>query len=619
MHKNKRGFTVIELIAVICVLGILVSLALPRYFGYTNEAKFTRLIHDAKLLEEAATRYYLAHGAWPRASDTHYTKDQVLAFSPTVYDSSGRKVDLDPDGHYYDIDFKALSRYITIQSNPKNFILENPEGAVYVLDRDNNSQPENSNPQPQVSSITLTADLQTATIGTEVTITALLKDNANQPVSGVTVHFETTLGTISPEEVTTDQNGNAAAVLTSSLTGTATVTATVGNLTAQQEVTFYANGPQPLRQPDSGEIPIRTPEELAKIGVDSAYPLSGKYILMANLDLSSYNNWNPIGNNATSFTGQFDGNGLVIKNLTINRPSTNYQGLFGYTSSTAKLMNIGLENVNVTGYTCTGGLVGENDGIITSSYSTGSVMGTGSYTGGLVGINYSGTVTSSYSTCSVTGTCPYTGGLAGDNYSGTITSSYSTGSVTGVISTGGLVGGNHSGTITNSYSTGSVTGGDYNTGGLVGENSGTITSSYSTGSVTGVISTGGLVGINDSGTITSSYSTGSVHGNSVTGGLVGENYGTITNSYSKGSVTGDEYTGGLVGYNDSDNITSSYWDTQTSDQASSAGGVGKTTAQMKQQSTFTGWDFTNIWAIDEGVSYPYLRSNEQIPHPGTSQ
>jgi len=54
-------------------------------------------------------------------------------------------------------------------------------------------------------------------------------------------------------------------------------------------------------------------------------------------------------------------------------------------------------------------------------------------------------------------------------------------------------------------------------------------------------------------------------------------------------------------------IHNSYWDIETSGQSSSDGGEGKTTAEMKQQATFIGWDFTNIWDIIEGVTYPYLR------------
>ena len=91
--------------------------------------------------------------------------------------------------------------------------------------------------------------------------------------------------------------------------------------------------------------------------------------------------------------------------------------------------------------------------------------------------------------------------------------------------------------------------------------------------------------------------------------MVGYNYeGTITNSYSTGTVSGSsDYVGGLVGYNYGGTITNSYWDIQTSGQSSSDGGTGKTTAQMKQQATFSGWDFDTIWGIEAELTYPYLQ------------
>jgi hypothetical protein len=59
-----------------------------------------------------------------------------------------------------------------------------------------------------------------------------------------------------------------------------------------------------------------------------------------------------------------------------------------------------------------------------------------------------------------------------------------------------------------------------------------------------------------------------------------------------------------------------FWNTETSLQSTSGtGAIGKTIAQMKTQSTFTDWDFTDVWAIDSGSSYPYLQENEQISHP----
>ncbi len=159
-------------------------------------------------------------------------------------------------------------------------------------------------------------------------------------------------------------------------------------------------------------------------------------------------------------------------------------------------------------------------------------------------------------------------------------------------------------------------------GGLVGYaySPTSISNSYSTGSVSGNY-VGGLVGYTSTGTsISNSYSTGLVSGNFV-GGFVGVSFGSISNSYSTGSVSGSSYVGGLVGSVGGGSISNSFWDTQTSGQSSSAGGTGKTTAEMKTPSTFlnAGWDFkvetangtNNYWDVDnvnESINngYPFL-------------
>ncbi|HHV15556.1 MAG TPA: hypothetical protein GXX58_03150, partial [Gelria sp.] len=168
--------------------------------------------------------------------------------------------------------------------------------------------------------------------------------------------------------------------------------------------------------------------------------------------------------------------------------------------------------------------------------------------------------------------------------------------------------------------------GDYQVGGLVGDNKdGEITNSYATGAVTGigddevdVVDVGGLVGYNE-GVITNSYATGAVTGTGgdevYVGGLVGYNDGAITNSYATGAVTGigDDVVGagGLVGINDQGAITASFWDTETSGMKSSAGEEGKTTAEMKKQETYEGWDFNAIWSINgiRNNGYPFLKAN----------
>jgi hypothetical protein len=152
--------------------------------------------------------------------------------------------------------------------------------------------------------------------------------------------------------------------------------------------------------------------------------------------------------------------------------------------------------------------------------------------------------------------------------------------------------------------------GFHTVGGLAGYNDyGTIGNSVSICSVNGTNYVGGLAGYNFSnGVITNSYNQSTVTGTGIyVGGLVSQNYGTITNSYSAGMVSGGGVpVGGLAGQN-SGIIANSYWDTQISGQATSSGGIGLTTIQMKQKASYSGWDFTNIWKIDEAVSYPSLQ------------
>jgi hypothetical protein len=221
------------------------------------------------------------------------------------------------------------------------------------------------------------------------------------------------------------------------------------------------------------------------------------------------------------------------------------------------------------------------------------------------------------------GTGLFVGSLVGQLIDGKITGCYAVdGSVAGFFFVGGLVGYNGYGTISNCYSTGNLLGTRWCVGGLVGYSVGSISNCYSIGNVSGDERVGGLVGGNE-GTITNCYAMGGVSGASRVGGLVGKNGwcglfcypGTISNCYSTGSVTGTDLVGGLVGFNDAGTVAASFWDTETSGQATSDGGTGKTTAEMQDHNTFTdaGWDFVgetyngieDIWFIPQ-QDYPHL-------------
>lgn len=395
-------------------------------------------------------------------------------------------------------------------------------------------------------------------------------------------------------------------------------------------------------------IEIRTLEDLQNIQND----LSANYVLMNDLDASKASlNFEPIGSETYPFTGNLEGQGYKIIGLRIHWPDRRLVGLFKVLNG--RVMRLGLENITVTGTSDIGGVAAINNGVIQDTYLTGSIMGNGHRIGGLVGLNR-GSVMHSYTEGHVAGE-RYIGGLVGMNsekrlpvsisntYSnanvegeksvgglvgcnlGEIKISYAAGEVNGDKRIGGLVGWNLS-DIEKTFAVGDVTGTGYSTGGLVGQNEGKIGESFSTSYVSGYRQVGGVIGDNWDGLISDSFYRGPlVTGDDKVGGLVGDNYGPDERSFiyyslSTGPVSGPRKNdkGGLVGYNDwpqmglptagVKRVVKSYWDKEASNCATSKAGEGKTTAQLKKKSTYTDWDFENVWDImeDKGV-YPFLR------------
>jgi len=167
---------------------------------------------------------------------------------------------------------------------------------------------------------------------------------------------------------------------------------------------------------------------------------SGIYFIQtADIDASVTQGWNdgagfsPIGNNASDyFYGNYNGNGHTISGLYINRPSSDYQGLFGYffkelLGSGAELSNLGLVDATITGTNYVGGLIGNNSGgTVSNCYTTGTVSGTGERVGGLIGHNegWGAVVSNCYASGSASGTGERVGGFLGNYYYGTITACF---------------------------------------------------------------------------------------------------------------------------------------------------------------------------------------------------
>lgn len=179
-----------------------------------------------------------------------------------------------------------------------------------------------------------------------------------------------------------------------------------------------------------------------------------------------------------------------------------------------------------------------------------------------------------------------------------------------------------------------ITGGSQ-VGGICGSLSyGNIENCMVTGDISGYQYVGGIVGYVEYCEVASNISQCASSGNIIAtdggvGGILGYRYGSysIENCYSianvkaEGSYSSSVYgigcsakncyfAGTISGTGDVYPIgeykTNSYYDSEKTKISGKPGAL--TTKQMKQQASFQGWDFDNIWTIQEGVDYPKLRS-----------
>jgi|GEM_PF-3342501 len=444
--------------------------------------------------------------------------------------------------------------------------------------------------------------------------------------------------------------------------------------------------------------------------------LSGNYILMNDINLSDWGNWEPIGSNSKPFIGTLDGNGYEVEQLTILGLYYYHNvGLLGYVQD-AQISNLGLDNTTIdiynsqTGfYFHAGALCGYADGVLVDNcYNTGSVKAVSatlaSFSGGLVGRSINSTNSITITNCFNTGDIyglGYTGGIIGTteinsadtpapvnikncfNYGDIVVKSngwaggivaltqsechimdsHNCGNISGEegMSLGGIAG-RLDGSITNCSNSGNVSGASNSAGvgGIVGRNDNCIdiNNCYNTENVTGGIA-GGIIGVQsgEMATINKCYNTGSIsaHGSSgdttgSAGGIIGfNNFATIVNSYNKGNVSSQfGQVGGLAGsssnltivtsYNSgivtapinggiigisrdaTNNIENCYYINSASTTIGKQSGstttlnnvVPLSELQMIQSSSFVGFDFDTIWAIDPNKNngYPYLRTLE---------
>jgi general secretion pathway protein G len=103
--KNNRGFTLIEIMVVVVILGILAAIVVPRLLSRPDEAKVTKAKIDMKSIEEAIGLFKLDNGFYPSTDQglQALVEKPSTGRIPNKYAADGylKKVPADPWGNDY--------------------------------------------------------------------------------------------------------------------------------------------------------------------------------------------------------------------------------------------------------------------------------------------------------------------------------------------------------------------------------------------------------------------------------------------------------------------------------------------------------------------------------------
>lgn len=322
---------------------------------------------------------------------------------------------------------------------------------------------------------------------------------------------------------------------------------------------------------------IGNARHLANVGKPKYVKMRKYFKLIEDIDLKDIY-WTPIGiygGEYNSFNGVLDGNGRKILNLRV----TSF-GLF-YSINGGTVRNITIENAHVSSTDYSGVLTGLSIGATIMNIIVKNSNVSGFYAGGGLIADDSESIVEKCAVLNSSISARSAGGLIGRAY--------------GYLRIKQSFADNVTVVARNDYMQG--------VGGLIGEiknpNNSVIEDCYATGTIEATYTTiniGGFIG-----RIMMEYDEAKL---------------SIARCFSAvaPSVTGNSNWKAFVGViSDTSKVLgeSNYFDKEVA--MTTYGSekfdlqTGKTTAQMKQRATFFGWDFTNIWTINEGIDYPRLR------------